>query len=298
MDPKAKKIIEDIKNLKIQGARNIARSALDAVVLQAKKSKAKNVKDLLKELKEVRKGLEKARATEPMLRNFMVILFNEIEKENERDRIVKLVEKTSEKIKKDVGNAMEKLVTIGSRKIPKNGNVLVHCHSSTLIKILIKAKKSGKKFHVYSTETRPRYQGRLTAADLAKAKIPVTQIVDSAVGTIMPKVDMVLVGCDAITAEGAVVNKIGTKVMAMVAKYYGKPFYVAGETYKIDPITRMGFLEKIEERNPGELGFKKAGVKIFNPAFDVTNPKLIHGIITEKGIIPPSQIFDYAPTKA
>ena len=298
MEPKAKKIISDIKALRIQGARNIASSALDAVAVQANKSRSKNTKQLLRELEDVKGDLEKARPTEPMLRNFLAILFKNIEDVKDKEELVKSVEEKCEKIKSDAKKALDELILIGSRKIPEKGNVLVHCHSSTLIKILVKAKKSGKKFHVYSTETRPLYQGRVTAADLAREKIPVTQIVDSAVGAVMPKVDLVLVGCDAITAEGAVVNKIGTKVIAMVAKYYGKPFYVAGETYKIDPITRLGFLEEIEERDPKELGFQKNGVKILNPAFDVTNPNLIHGIITEKGVIPPSQIFDFAPTNA
>lgn len=297
MHAQARKIIADIAGLKIQGARNIAQAALDAICLQAGKSKAKTGPQLVKELEAVRRGLERARATEPMLRNFMALLFHDLRKESP-ESIRKRVTERSAGIKADAKAALEQLMLFGSRKVPDRGNVLVHCHSSTLVGALVKAWKSGKRFHVFSTETRPRYQGRLTAADLAKAGIPVTQLVDSAVGSVMPKVDMVLVGCDAITSEGAVVNKIGTKVIAMVANYYGKPFYVMGETYKIDPITQIGFLEEIEQRDPAELGFKMKGVAVLNPAFDVTNPRLIHGIITEKGVAPPARIFDFAPTKA
>jgi ribose 1,5-bisphosphate isomerase len=300
MIPAVKKIIEDIRDLKIQGARYIAKSALDAQILIAKKSKAKTMKELSKEMKDARESLEKVRATEPTLRNYLSLLFKEIESKNpdKIDNLRKLVIEISNEIIKKREDADEKIWLYGSRKVPDGGKVLVHCHSTTVVNILKKAWKDGKRFEVFSTETRPRYQGRKTAKELGEAKIPVTQIVDSAVGTVMKKIDLVLVGADAVTSEGAVVNKIGTKVIAMVAQYYGKPFYVCCSTFKIDPMTRLGFLEKIEERPPEELDFKEKGVKIFNPAFDVTNPKLIHGIITEEGVITASRIFDYAPTKA
>lgn len=300
MIPAVNKIVQDIKALKIQGARPIAKAALDAQILLVEKSGAKTVQELIKEMKEARRALEGVRETEPTLRNYMHLLFKEIEakKPTKIEELKELVIKTSNKIVKQREDADEKIWLYGSRKVPDKGKILVHCHSSTVVNILKKAWKSGKKFEVFSTETRPRYQGRRTAQELAEAGIPVTQIVDSAVATIMHNIDLVLVGADAVTSEGVVVNKIGTKIMAIVASYYGTPFYVCCSTFKMDPRTTVGFLEPIEERSPEELGFKEKGVKIFNPAFDVTPPKLIHGIITEKGVIAPQEIGLYSPTKA
>lgn len=299
MIPGVEKIVQDIKDLKIQGARYIAKAALDVQIIIAKKSEAKTVEELLKEMKEARKALENVRETEPTLRNYMRLLFREIEEKKITNvkELEELVIKTSSKIIKQREDADENIWLYGSRKVPDNGRILVHCHSSTVVNVLKKAWKSGKRFEVFSTETRPMFQGHKTAKELAEAGIPVTQIVDSAVASVMHKMDIVFVGADAITSEGALINKVGTKTVAVVANYDNVPFYVCCSTFKFDPKTEFGFLEPIEKRPLEELGFKEKGVKVFNPAFDVTPAKLIHGIITEKGVISPQEILNFAPTK-
>jgi len=117
-------------------------------------------------------------------------------------------------------------------------------------------------------------------------------IVDSAVRYFMNDVDKVIVGADAVAANGAVVNKIGTSTIALVAKEARTPLYVATETYKFDPETSIGELVTIEERDSSEVAPKKGisdlkTVTVRNPAFDITPPEYIDLIITEKGIIPP-----------
>ena len=156
--------------------------------------------------------------------------------------------------------------------------VFTHCHSSTVTRLLAKAKADGKDFEVICTETRPAFQGRITAKELVDLGIETTFIVDSAARTFMKNVDIVVVGADAITSEGNVVNKIGTGGIAVIAREARVPFYVVSELLKFDPETLDGECEKIEQRNPAEV-WSEAPAKLVvqNPAFDVTPNRYIHG---------------------
>ena len=119
--------------------------------------------------------------------------------------------------------------------------------------ILQKAKLDGKTFEVVCTESRPVFQGRITAKEMLDAGIKTTMIVDSAVRHFMNEVDLVFVGADAITSEGNVINKIGTSMVALAAREARTPFYVVSELLKFDPVTIHGDYEKIEERSPKEV---------------------------------------------
>jgi len=125
------------------------------------------------------------------------------------------------------------------------------------------------------------------------AGIKTTLIVDSAVRFVMNEVDLVVVGADAITSEGNVINKIGTSVVALAASEARTPFYVVSELLKFDPLTIYGDYEKIEERSFREIWEEPPqGLMIRNPAFDVTRRDFIHGIICEEGIISPHSIIE------
>jgi methylthioribose-1-phosphate isomerase len=182
--------------------------------------------------------------------------------------------------------------------------IMTHCNAGALatagygtaLGIIRALKESGKQFEVYVNETRPFLQGaRLTAWELMKEKIPATLITDSTAGYVMQKgrVDAVVVGCDRVAANGDVANKIGTYTIAVLAKRHGIPFYVAAPTSSIDTNCPSGKDIPIEQRDPKEVShiFGKPlapkGMKIFNPAFDVTSQELISAIITEKGVINP-----------
>lgn len=158
------------------------------------------------------------------------------------------------------------------------------------------AHEQGKKIHVYIGETRPLLQGaRLTTWELMKDNIPVTLICDNMVGYFMSKgkISKVIVGSDRIAANGDIANKIGTYSVAVLAKEHGIPFYVAAPISTIDMSISDGSKIPIEERSPEEIinfaGVKIAsdGVKVANPAFDVTPNRLITAIITDKGILRP-----------
>ncbi len=180
--------------------------------------------------------------------------------------------------------------------------VLTHCNAGALATTglgtatapLYLAHQRGMTLRVYADETRPLLQGaRLTAWELQSAGIDVTLITDNMAASMMSRglVDLVLVGTDRVTANGDVVNKIGTLGVAITARHFGVPFYVACPSSTIDLATGTGAQVAIEERAPDEVtGFggtrtAPAGVRASNPAFDVTPHALISGLITEHGII-------------
>lgn len=192
----------------------------------------------------------------------------------------------------------------GNELVPPGANILTHCNAGALatagygtaLGVIRAAHEAGKNIHVYADETRPLLQGaRLTAWELMQDKIPVTLITDNMAGYLMRlgKINLAVVGADRITANGDVANKIGTYTVAVVAKENNVPFYVAAPASTIDLALAAGDDIPIEERDHREVvevsgqGVAPEGVKVFNPAFDVTPHHLIKGIITDRGIVYP-----------
>lgn len=285
---RSKTVAGRIKRLEIQGARNIAREGLKALAYDARHSKAKTLASFKKEVKKNSDLLRKARPTEPALRNGLAVVQRAIVREDNLKGAKKAVIEASTQYIKQMEEAKKSLIRVGVRRIKNGMTIMTHCHSSTVTGILIAAKKKGKKFKVINTETRPNFQGRITAKELVKAGIPVTQIVDSAARRFMNDVDLVIVGSDAVTAEGNLVNKIGTSLIALAAHEARTEFACACETFKFDPITFSGAYEPIEKRDKSEVWKNPPKkLKIRNPAFDFTPPEYIDYIITEEGIITP-----------
>jgi ribose 1,5-bisphosphate isomerase len=284
---------EKIKRMKIQGARNVAIVAIKAIEEGARKSKAKRKKAFLKELTDAKEVLFASRDTEPHMRNSVRYLIHAVEisdKESVKD-LVSLVSEVTEQFLKNLEKSKEKIAAIGSRRVFHHSRILTHCHSSTVTGILQKARQDGKMFEVICTESRPIFQGRITAKEMLEAGIKTTMIVDSAVRHFMNEVDFVVVGADAITSEGNVINKIGTSMIALAAREARTPFYVVSELLKFDSLTVQGDYERLEERSPKEIwNNPPSGLIIRNPAFDVTRREFIHGIICEEGIISPHSI--------
>jgi len=155
-----------------------------------------------------------------------------------------------------------------------------------------RAKEEGKEFNVIVTETRPRYQGKITARELLDMGVHVIYVVDSAAYFFMRDADVYMTGSDAITSDGYVINKIGTALMALAADRFNVPYYVAASSLKFDPITIAGYSEPIEERDPSEVidPHELPGADIRNPAFDATPPELVDGVITELGLFHPQTL--------
>ncbi|PTN37691.1 S-methyl-5-thioribose-1-phosphate isomerase [Desulfonatronum sp. SC1] len=208
-----------------------------------------------------------------------------------------------------------------NREMGRNGadllrdgdTVMTHCNAGALatgaygtaLGVIRAAVESGKNISVLANETRPFLQGaRLTAYELAQDDIPVTVCCDNAVGLLMAKgmVQAVVVGADRVAANGDAANKIGTYTVAVLAQRHRVPFYVAVPFSTIDFATPSGAEIPIEERTPREVThiqdrqITPEGVQVLNFAFDITPAELITGLITEKGVIKPSDLQQYAST--
>ena len=281
-----KKIANDIKEMRVQGAVNIAMAAVRALENLIKKSRAKNKKTFLRELESAGKILIHTRPSAIALPNAV----NEYVR-----RVRKLRGKNIETLKKqalEIGVkivdeshwAVRKIAKNGARLARNNSTVLIHCHSSTVVEILKEAKRQGKKFTVICTETRPWHQGFISAKQLADFGIRTELIVDSAAMQEMPRVDLVLTGADTITRDKKLVNKIGTSQIALIAKNFRVPMYCAAQKLKFTKKS-SGQIE-LEERNADEIleGKKLPRVKVRNIVFDITPLKDLSGVITENGV--------------
>lgn len=267
--------IEKIRNLEIQGAESVAIMAARAFGLKLKETSD------LESLKKYAVELKSTRPTEPALKNVLAFCLA-----NYQDPEV------IEKVLKHFIESKELITEFGVKKIENGMTVFTHCHSSTVTAILIRAKEQGKNFRVFNTETRPRFQGRITATELAEKGIPVDHFVDSAGLIAMKKCDLFLFGSDAITSEGRVINKIGTAMLLEIAHKYGIPSFACTNSWKFDPETLYGEEEEIEQREVSEVWeHAPSGINIHNPAFEPASADRITGVITELGIMKPETLL-------
>jgi ribose 1,5-bisphosphate isomerase len=284
-----------IKSLKVQGARNIAKAVMGVMGTVARKSKAKTREEFINELLVAADELASARPTEPMLRNALRSLFMELKKSRgDVDELKRIVEREEGEYFKKIAESEERITEYGARELSNCSVIMTHCHSSLVVSILKRVNEIKRGVRVICTETRPKFQGLITARELSKAGLKVTLIVDSAVSSFMKEADAVIVGADAITSRGDLINKIGTAGIAVIAHENGVSFYSAAETFKFDPLTLWGGIEKIEEREPEEVikPDKLKGVEIRNPAFDMTPARYVTAYITEMGVIPPQSLMN------
>ena len=278
-------IINDIRNIKIQGAKNIALASIKAINLVLNSYKTNSEKLLLLKLNQAKNILINTRPTEPAMRNVLNYIFDNLNSEKD---LIEVISKKINFTNSHFTNSDKIISNIGYRKIKSGDNVFTHCHSSTVINILKKAKEYNKKYNVYNTETRPLFQGRKTAKELARLKIPVTHFVDSSARLALKDCDIMLLGADSISSEGRVINKIGSELFAEVADKYDIPVYICSDSWKFDSKSIFGFEEKIEKRLTKEVWpTAPEGVKIDNRVFEIIDSQIITGIISELGIYNP-----------
>ncbi len=293
---KTEEIARDIRKMEIRGAGKIARSAAEALRTTAQQSKVKDSLHLVEELESSAKLLLSTRPTAVSLSNsirYVMFRVREAKKRNlELEELRQLAVKAATGFIQNSTKAVERIGEIGARRIEDGDLIMTHCNSVATMAVFKTAFNQGKHFKVLVCETRPRFQGMITAKALSEVGIPTSLIVDGAARFFMAKMDKAIVGADAVAVNGAVVNKIGTSMVALAAHESRVLFFVAAETYKFSPETMLGQLVKIEERASSEIISSKElkempNVNVRNPAFDVTPPEYIDLIITERGIIPP-----------
>lgn len=281
-----------ISSMEIRGAGRIATAAARALCDFSRETQAASLEDFNKQMAKAADILIKTRPTAVSLSNAirMVMNYRKDNLEDARDSVIANANRFIENSEK----ALEKIGQIGSRRIRDGDVILTHCNSLAALSVISTAHKSGKNIKVIATESRPRFQGITTIGMLDKMGIETELIVDSAARSVMNEVDLVVVGADVITANGTLVNKIGTAQIALFAHEARTSFMVAAETYKFSPQTILGELVTIEEREAKEVladYSRFAHVRVRNPAFDVTPHQYIDLICTEVGAIPPEMSY-------
>jgi methylthioribose-1-phosphate isomerase len=298
-----KEVADAIKNLVVRGAPAIGVTAAFGLALAARQSKASSLPELINDLDAAFKVLQATRPT-------AVNLFWALERVMAKAKHAKTVQDAKKsvideaiKMSEEDISANRQMGSNGARLFEDGDVVLTHCNAGSLatvaygtaLGVIRSAKESGKRLSVIATETRPVMQGaRLTAFELRHDGLDVSLMPDTAVGHMMSRnvIKRVIVGADRVLRTGHVFNKIGTYQVAILASKHKVPFYVAA------PISTFDFESNpadviIEERSIDEvvqIGKKRVapkGIRIFNPAFDMTPPDLITAIITERGILTP-----------
>ena len=281
-----------ITSMEIRGAGRIARSAAEALKNFAQSYQGEDANEFKVQLEQAASTLITTRPTAVSLSNAVNFTVKNITDITEIEELRAKIIQNADNFIEWSNLAVEKISEHSLAIIPDEAVIMTHCNSSAVVASLINVHKSGKKIKVFARETRPVYQGRITARELAQAGIPVTLIVDSAARYFMAQVDIVMVGADTVEAGGDVINKIGTSGLAIIANEFKVPFYVCAETYKFSPKTLSGEKTIIEERAVEEIidPDDVPGVTIYNPVFDVTPARFIKSIICEKGVISVSDV--------
>lgn len=293
------KLVSDIKSIKIQGATAVAKWTLEALEQLFSELPAPQKADDWKKFFKLADQLSQLRPTEPLARNlsrwYINILKSNWSKHQGKMKWLEYTGLIGSDCNYKLKEINSRLTEKGSTLVKSKQVIFTHCHSSLAEEILIKAKNKLKNFKVYHTETRPLFQGHITAGNLKKAGIKATLVADGAASWLVSnhsgddiKVNWVLLGADSLSTEGAVINKIGSFAIALAAYDSQIPVYIATSLLKMDINNKI----KIELRSADELWpAAPHNISIVNYAFDQIPAKYITGLITEFGIIKPNQAY-------
>ncbi len=287
------KEIKKVNELRYQGATRVAQALLNAYLnfgLKLKFNDKKTSRRIMKATCEY--IMNESRPTEPLAHNGLKYVW---EKYREQATML-MLKKSTENFLKAISRSTQEISKQGIDIINTGDNVYTHCHSSTVEKLLVRTFKR-KKFQVFNSETRPLYQGRVTAKRLRANNIPVTLVVDSAAPFIISRtsgaelnMNSVILGADLIFPDGSVVNKIGSYGIALAAHHNNVPVYIAVSLLKYAQNLKI----KLERRSAQEIwSAAPQGLKIVNFAFDIIPSEYIKGIVCEYGIIKPREVKRY-----
>lgn len=281
--------VDEIASMRIRGAAKIGRTAAACLGRLAQVTSSRELRSVLLS---AGRELVGARPTAVTLRNAVNLTLDGLQEQDPGELRDKTVERARSYLDESL-RAVDEIATRAVDHLPPGTTVLTHCHSSLAVACLIKAHETHGDIRVFADETRPWWQGHISTRLLAEAGVPVTLNVDSAARYVMDTrgVDRVFVGADAVMADGALYNKIGTHQVAMGARDVGIPFFVACETHKFSPYSLDGETPVVEERDVKEvLPEAIPGVEVINPVFDRTPPDLIQRYITQEGDMEPAQV--------
>ncbi len=302
-----KDLWQAIKTMRLRGAPALGVAGALGVYLGIKDFEAEDFREFKQGLESVACYLNSSRPTARNLSWGIERVGNAALKDKAGgiEKAKKLILKEGLKIIEEDRASCRKIGSYGAGLFEDKDSVLTICNAGilatidygTALGVIYRAKEEGKRLKIYACETRPLLQGsRLTAWELKRRGVDVTIICDNMAATLMQqgKINKVIAGADRIALNGDTANKVGTYNLAILSKYHSIPFYIAAPVSTFDPAIKEGKDIPIEERASEEVRsilFRRevasAGVKVFNPAFDITEHDLIRAIITDKGIIRP-----------
>ena len=307
MNKELDEIFKDVKALQLQGATSVAKTVIDAVIKSQDKiiAGSLNKDDFVLKMKEIAKKLAWAQPTETMAQNILGFIIFELQ-----DPEVKSID-DCKKVFRNKTSELKNIIEKNEKQFTKNGlelmkssikksrslNILTHCHSSG-VRGILRAANNNVDFKIFNTETRPVFLGRTTAKKMVDSGVDVTMIIDSAAPFVAssksgPKfnIDMVLLGSDAITLNGAAINKIGSYGISLSAFHAKIPLYIVVSLLKIKKGVYDILDIPIEIRSCNEVWEDAPkGLDIVNFAFDIIPSEFITGFITEFGILKPEEI--------
>lgn len=277
----------------VTGSTEAAVNALDYLLSVV--DSAGSVRELCLRVTRVAYEIYRARPTSAMivntLRDILLQVDTLINKGSKLPELKEAIHKYIETKIKEAEKATRQLATIGARRLREEEIILTHSYSRSVLEVIREALRLGKRIESYVTESRPGGEGLKMASALRELGIPVTLIVDSAVRYVIPNVTRILVGAEAIAANGAVIGKVGTSNIALAAREARVRVFVAAGTYKFSVETVFGELVEIPEGDPSLLGLTgREKFKAYVPLMDVTPPDYIDALITERGIIAPQMV--------
>ncbi len=283
-----------IAEMEVRGAATIAGRVAAALRTQAVESSASDVETLDAQLRAGARHLCATRPTAVSLPNALRYVLERAQGDDVASLRSSVVHAVTE-FESRLESAQTDLGRVGANRLRDGDTIMTHCHSTDVLSVVSAARDQGLSLSAIVKETRPREQGQITASELDEMGVPVTYIVDSAAHRYLDDVDHVLVGADSITADGTVVNKIGTNGLAVSARERGVEVVVAAQTLKLDPNTLSGHTVDIEHRDESEILAAEeradiGDIEVVNPAFDATPPRYVDAIITEEGQFPPESI--------
>ena len=290
IDEDVNKLVDKIAKDNISGANTLTRKAIEALILQIKKSSDNFIRDVENVFKLL---LKSQPSMAPLIKGTGTIMYEILENFNKiplGELKVRAIKK-GEKFLEESDNAIKRIIEFFNGIIKTNSTIMTHSMSKTVFEIL-KYNKD-KILRIIMTESRPQLEG-VSLAKILTGKIPITLIVDSAIGYFIKnsKINLILVGADSILADGSVINKIGTYPLALLAHENKVPFFVAAESSKFNLKSHFGLEVKIEEKPSNEiLSEKIPGIQPKNVYFDITPSYLITSIISEIGIFSPDQFI-------
>lgn len=296
----AQHVLQEIENMNVKGGSPFGRSAAWAFKLALEQEDLKNADDIAERFNQLRRKMTALKPTMATIHNSCEWVFETLD-QYKNEPIVELKKKICDVCERIIENSFQSvddLAIYGAEMIHENDTILMHSYSSTLMAIFKAATAQGKHFKVICTESRPLRESRNAVKVLQTLNQDIIFISDASVYEFIPQADFIIMGADTLCADGSVANKMGSAQIAKLAQYCKVPVYFASELFKLDMRTQKGYRVELERRTKWEMIDKDdfeslENIEIINQFFDCTPASDIRGIITEYGILHPSQLLQY-----